>query len=313
MLKPLLAATYTGKHPIKFPIIGSQKIDGIRCIFVNGIPMTRSLKDAIKNDHTRNGLIQACGDVPFDGEIICGDILDSAVCSNTASGVMKKSGTPEWLYLVFDYAHPDWKDRPYSERVAEAARQVALINHPQVRMLPQKTFHTEEELFAYEDANALGGFEGTMFRTHDGPYKYGRSTEKENILVKIKRWEDCEAIILEVFEEQENQNEAKTNALGNTERSSHKENKVGKGTVGGYLCKTKRGIDEQSGLFGLDCNGPWVEFYLGAAANMKAEDRIALWEIRDTIPGRKAKLKYQKTEGAEAPRFPVFLLFREDE
>lgn len=39
-----------------------------------------------------------------------------------------------------------------------------------------------------------------------------------------------------------------------------------------------------------------------------AEQRQILWEIRDTLPGRIAKIKYQHiTSGRQVPRFPVFV------
>jgi DNA ligase-1 len=107
-----------------------------------------------------------------------------------------------------------------------------------------------------------------------------------------------------------NANEAVVTPTGKTERSSHQENKVGKGTLGGYTCITNR---DSTNLFGLEHDGGQVQFYLGAAANMKAEQRVALWQNRADLIGKKVTFKYQATDGAEKPRFPVFKNFRNDE
>jgi ATP-dependent DNA ligase len=73
-----------------------------------------------------------------------------------------------------------------------------------------------------------------MLRNPNATYKYGRSTPKSQDLVKLKPFQDSEAIVLGVYEAMFNGNEAVTNALGHTERSTHKENLSGKGMLGGF-------------------------------------------------------------------------------
>ena len=43
-------------------------------------------------------------------------------------------------------------------------------------------------------------FMGAAWRTPDSPYKCGRSTENEGFLLKIKRFEDSEAVVLDCIE-----------------------------------------------------------------------------------------------------------------
>jgi len=52
--KPLLAHTIEGTSTIKYPCIVSPKLDGIRCIIINGVAMSRSLKPI------RNEYVQKC-------------------------------------------------------------------------------------------------------------------------------------------------------------------------------------------------------------------------------------------------------------
>lgn len=69
------------------------------------------------------------------------------------------------------------------------------------------------ELAAYKEKCLSEGYEGVMVRDPAGPYKCGRSTEREGWLLKIKRFEDAEAEVLETYEGMSNYNEAGVDAL----------------------------------------------------------------------------------------------------
>lgn len=313
---PLLSATYTPKFPIQYPVLASPKLDGIRVIIVDGVPMTRSLKKPVPNKFIQRML----GGLPWlDGEITIGEPVGEEVCALTESGVMSASKPAleeDFIYHIFDLANPTQAHLPFETRfrglkpILESILERRPFLEPHLRIVPHRRIKDELDLNMYEDSCVADGYEGIMIRSLHGHYKHGRSTAKERILTKIKRWEDCEAIITEVHEELHNANEATINALGKTERSSHKENKIGKGTLGGYTCITNR---RPNNLFGLDGELGRVTFYLGASANMTAEKREALWKNRDSLIGKKVTLKYQPTAGANAPRFPVFKNFRGDE
>ncbi len=316
MLKsPLFAGTYNKKFPVQFPVIGSPKLDGLRCLIIDEQPWLRSLKDQVPNDHIRAAMT---GIPAFDGEVIIGDPVGEQSCALSSSAINSKS-KPEledkWKYYIFDYIDPFALDIPYASRLimATQAAQQWVKEHPEYAgrfvIVEGSTLHNAEELWDYETKCVEMGYEGIMIRDPNAPYKEGRSTAKQGILVKIKRWEDGEGIIKEVHEEMENLNEKKTNALGKAERSSHKENKIGKSKVGSYTIETKRDADC---YFGLDKEGETVEFNLAATANMKEEELYALWAIRNSLPGRKVTFKYQYTTGQEKPRFPSFKLFPVD-
>ena len=91
------------------------------------------------------------------------------------------------------------------------------------------------QLAAYEEDCLAEGYEGVMIRTPDSPYKCGRSTEREGWLLKIKRFEDAEAVVLETYEGMSNHNEAQRDAFGRTKRSSAQAGKVGRGELGGFV------------------------------------------------------------------------------
>jgi hypothetical protein len=98
-----------------------------------------------------------------------------------------------------------------------------------------------------------------MLRDPNGPYKFGRSTRKEGYLLKLKRFCDSEAEVIGVVELMHNGNEAKTNALGRTERSTRKAGKTGMGVLGALAC--------------AGCARPALSLKLGPALPLKSVPR----------------------------------------
>jgi DNA ligase-1 len=136
-----------------------------------------------------------------------------------------------------------------------------------------------------------------MVRSLTAPYKYGRSTAKEGGLVKVKRFEDSEALVVGVEERMHNGNEATVDHLGHTKRSTHQANKTGRGDLGALVCI----LDPHSAIN--------VRFNVGSG--FTDAQRAELWAIRDQLPGRIVKFRHFAAAGVvEAPRFPVFIGFR---
>ena len=91
-----------------------------------------------------------------------------------------------------------------------------------------------------------------------------------------------------------NQNEAGKDALGYTERSTHKAGMVPQNTLGALQVR-----DIVTG----------VEFNIGSG--FTAADRADIWANRHQMRGRLAKYKHFAIGVKEKPRFPVFLGFRD--
>ena len=120
---------------------------------------------------------------------------------------------------------PKGVDVPYACRMQELER---LPDFERVQKVLPVEMRSLEDLAAYEERCVSEGFEGVMIRTPDSPYKCGRSTEREGWLLKIKRFEDAEAVVLDTYEGLSNLNPAeKRDAFGRTKRSSCMENKIG--------------------------------------------------------------------------------------
>lgn len=289
--RPMLAGK-VDVGALRYPLYGSVKLDGVRAIIVDGIVTSRSLKP-IPNDW-----VQALFGKPefngLDGELIVGPPNHPNVYTHTVSGVMAVDGKPTAQYLVFDH-YEDCR-HTYEHRWGRMAK--VLKDGPQglgVLAVPQVKITDGIQLNQYEEESIAIGYEGIMLRTPSGAYKYGRSTTSQGWLLKIKRFQDAEATVLGFEELMHNANEATTNALGKSERSSHKENKVPMGILGALIVK-----DVKSG----------VEFNIGTGFN--DQDRTSIWAARDKVQGATVKYRFQPAGVLDKPRFPVFVGFRDE-
>lgn len=299
----MLAATCENVAAVRFPVLASPKLDGIRCLIHPELgPVSRNLKP-IPNQYIRATL---AGLPPLDGELIVGEPCAPGAWNATQSGVMSEAGEPNFTYWVFDrLPFGAFTPLPFSARV-EWVQQYAFGYGPQqLRALVHTTIADAEHLSRYEAGAVAAGYEGVMLRAPDALYKLGRSTLREGGLLKVKRFHDAEARVVGTVERLHNANEAKTNALGLTERSTHKANKVGTGTLGALVCE----FDAHSGT-PLRSVKP-VQFELGTGFD--DAQRQAIWDMGDgPLLGRRVKFKYQALTPDGVPRFPVFLGFRDD-
>ncbi len=299
-LKPMLAGKATDEQISKLfnrtisnkfgEMYASPKLDGIRCMIQDGIALSRSLKP-IRNKHIQyilgreefNGL---------DGEIISGDPTAHDVYRITNGNVMRETGTPEFTFWVFDnFLHP----YSYMGRQHELYHIDPTGIHPNIKILKSVSIFNMEELQAYEQYCLGQGYEGVILRDPNGAYKHGRSTAKEGGLIKVKRFEDSEATILGMEEQMKNNNEKKVNELGRGQRSSHKENKTPKGTLGALVCK-----DRTTG----------IQFNIGTGFDDATRNQ--LWKYKNGLIGQTVKYKSFKIGVKDAPRHPVYLGMRDD-
>ncbi len=145
----------------------------------------------------------------------------------------------------------------------------------------------------FAEARALD-HEGLILRSPSAPYKYGRSTLREQGLLKMKPWEDAEATVIGCTEEMHNANEATTNERGNTQRSSHQSGKIPKGTLGTLVVR--------SPLWPKD-------FEIGTGCT--AHERFHFWHNKPI--GKIVKFSYIAAGGYDVPRHAVFKGFRSPE
>lgn len=275
--RPMLACELPAEHidTMNFPVVASYKLDGIRCVVRNGVCVSRSNKP-IPNLHVQKLFSHLEG---YDGELVIGD-HDEGVFRRTTSGVMSRDGEPDVKFYVFDRIVD--MDQPWYRRAASVD---ATVTAP---WLDHKTIHEPWELLEFEARALELGYEGLIVRDPNGRYKNGRSTLREGLLLKLKRFVDAEGVIVGTYEEMENLNSAELDERGYTKRSNHAENLVGKGRLGGVI------VD-------------WFGQELRIGSGFTAAERVKLWDGCDNLIGLLAKFKYFPQGGYDLPRHPVWL------
>src|SRR6187549_2369059 len=98
-VKPMLA-TAVALEQVRYPVMVSAKLDGIRCLGTDNGPVSRTLKN-IPNKYVRRMLSQALYS-GLDGELIVGSPTAEDVFQQTTSGIMSVQGEPDFKWLVFD-------------------------------------------------------------------------------------------------------------------------------------------------------------------------------------------------------------------
>lgn len=284
-IKPMLAATPETLTTLAYPVLASAKYDGIRCLVIDGVPFSRSLKP-IPNRHITK-VIKAANLPELDGELIVkGSFQD------VTSAVMSEDGEPEFEYHVFDtFVDPK---AAFRVRIAAVRRFVKESGVKWLKAVEHVTIRTAEQLVEYERVTVEEqGFEGIMIRSLDGPYKYGRSSVREGWLMKVKRWTTEEATIVGYEEQETNLNAAFKDELGRTKRSSAKDGKRKTGVLGSFKLK----------------NDQWGEFDCGSGYD--AKERAEFWAAREQMIGKTLTYKYVKAGVKDKPRFPIFVGIRD--
>ena len=262
----------------------SPKLDGVRAIVIDGVVMSRNLKP-IPNRHVQSLFKHL---EYYDGELIAGSPTSPSAYRDTASAVMSADGEPDVTFYVFD--HIENPNADYAERHAK------LKDEPHVCVLAQEPVNSLTLMESVEQSYLALGFEGVMIRKAWGPnskYKFGRATAKSNTLLKVKRFVDHEYEIVGFEERMHNANPATKDALGHTERSSHKENMIGRGDLGAIVCKTADGLE-------FNCGSGFDD-----------AQRREIWDNKDKYLGKMAKVKSFLIGVKDKPRFPIFLGIRD--
>lgn len=281
--KPMLASS-TNLDAVRYPILASPKLDGIRASVVGGKLLSRTLKE-IPSRHIFNKFSHPEFE-GLDGELIVGDPTSPTCYRDTVSMVMADNKVFDFTYHVFDlWSH---SELPFVARKQKLVSLVASLRNPYISVVQHECIEHRTQLDEYEAYAVSVGHEGVMLNSMYSAYKFGRATTRGGELLKVKRFVDSEAEIIGIEEEMFNGNEAEKNELGRTKRSTAKAGLVGKGTMGALIVrdlKTK------------------VEFNIGTG--FTAADRAASWPL-----GTIVKYKSFPVGVKDKPRHPVFLGLR---
>lgn len=294
--KPMLAVAPEDKIGEQhLPGLLSPKLDGWRCLVTPQGVLSRTFK-LIPNRSVQEtlGRPEFWG---FDGELIVGDPTAKGVMQTTHSGLAKETGAVmgDIGFHVFD----DFSD----VSIGFARRQDRLqkrledleIDAPWMWLVEQHLVTDLEEVWELEDRWVSMGYEGAMLRSLAGPYKFGRSTEREGYLLKIKRWEDAEGVIVGFVQAKTNQNAAEKDAFGRTKRSTKQEGMV---------------LVERMGSFEVESPRFKKRFTVGAGPTH--EDTVEQWQNREQLMGATITFEFGPGATEDAPRFPLIKAIRRD-
>lgn len=295
---PMLASDMKGDlNKLTYPLYVSPKVDGIRCLTGGGVVLSRR-KKLIPNCHVQRELRGA--PAGWDGELVVGP-PNKDPYRRTLSGVMSADGEPNFTLWVFDHFLVGGEFSHRLRAVKTLVNSAPTNLRKRVKMLPQMLANTPYQVTTFEEKFLEEGYEGAMLRSVDGPYKHGRSTVREGYLLKLKRFVDGEAVITGFSPLMNNLNEAKINALGLTERSSHKAGKRATELLGSLE------------VLGISGGLKGVKFDLGTG--FTAEERVIIWRNREILRlnATVVRVRYFPTGSKERPRYPTFCGFRSGE
>lgn len=279
-MKPMLAVA-AELSKLRYPVYVQPKLDGIRVLVKDGIVYSRKLKP-IPNKHVQKLFGHLHG---FDGELIVGIPTAKDVFQVTTSGVMSEDGEPNVVFYIFD----KWdRECDYDQFIQDIEQPV----ENSLKLVDTRVVFSEDDLLGEQRHFEGIGYEGAMARSPLGMYKFGRATITKGELLKLKSFEDEEFVCVGYEERFHNANEAKKDALGRTERSSHKENMIPTDSLGALILKWTKG----------------ETFKVGTG--FTEEQRQLLWKEKEALIGKLVKIKYQKSGMKDKPRFPSFVGFR---
>ena len=253
--RPMLAGRVERDTDLRWPKLGSLKIDGYRAVYSQGEFFARSGKifncpaiRALAKELQKRGLPDG-----LDGELtIPGEGF------NEAGGLLRREDySGPLFYQVFDLMHPGLKAQERFLLLASLADKLP----ENVKVLDQVWLKNLEEMQSFENDALAAGAEGIVLRDPGALYKHGRGTSKDQVMIKIKRFKSAEALVLGVSPRMHNNNLEEISPLGYTERSSAKE-----------------GLEETDILGRLDViglNGVWknVHFSIGNFDGLTDEEK----------------------------------------
>jgi DNA ligase 1 len=293
-MKPMLACSllkptdphtdefiYERMKALRYPVLATLKKDGIRAIKLGDLA-SRTLKK-IPNLSIQERAIQVLK-YGIDCELWNADLTYDQVESIVMSRQHKDEGLIQ--FHILDWWHPTL---PYSERIYSAlaehrANQFCWGEQPSLCVNAQELF---EHFLRFESQEG----EGICFRTPDSPYKQGRSTLREQWLIKLARYTRAEATVIGFEEQLLNTNAATIDFVGKTKRPTFKAGMVGKGVLGAFVVRTDTG----------------VEFTIGTGVGLTDVKRAEIWDNQDKWLGQKIVYKSKAHGQKLKPRSPIYV------
>ena len=298
--KPMLAPNEkVDLSTVKFPLLASTKLDGIRCIFYKGEILSRSLKQ-IQNKQLREkfeAIRKFTEDTKciLDGEIYSPELSFQAITHFVMTQDLGDEIIPDHLkFYCFDNINSDLTDTPFQARINNAITFCESLPDLCVG-LEHWAVYSKEEVEQVFDQVLLKGYEGLILRDPNGKYKFGRGTIKEGLIYKVKPFVTFDAKITGVEQATEVNEDAekKTNELGRSVTSKKKDD---------------RHLIEKASAFWVDYEGKPLKVVLA----MTDPEKMGVWLNRASLIGKTIEYKGMLVGSKDVPRHPVMIRYRED-
>lgn len=329
--KPMLAIDATDHiNNIKYPKLASYKLDGIRCIFHPVLGMvSRSLKfiqnKQLKEKFERIVNLSKSTETIYDGELYSHELTFQEITravmtqdfwdSKTKKKLMNELGfddedndinSAKYIKYVnrlidnikfhmFEYLDLFYKNDPtFSDRYDTMNDENNYLGDYVVivKQVEVNSSYEIEELFIKV---LKEGYEGLILRSPESYYKHGRSTLKEEGMLKIKPFNsfDTKIIGIEQSTKVDPNAEKSVNELGHSVTSRKKDDRILIPKASAFFVKYKKNT-------------------LKVSIAMTDEEKMEVWENQSKYIGRMIEYKGMLIGAKDVPRHPVFIRFRED-
>jgi len=305
--QPMLAGSITDRNDIQFPVYASEKLDGIRAIVKDGKVCSRREWKVLPNKFVQEafGRPEYEG---FDGEL-CLTKFEKNIFSETQSIVTSdEKPLGDVKFFVFDIFGDD---RPYIKRYLDLDFRQARGKFPEnVKLVDHVWCDNLDELEAFEQTIInKPGYEGFMINDPQASYLFGRAKGKTHAdkrgprsieLMKVKPFNDAEAVIVGFKQLISNKGEIRQDGFGNNYRHVDLERReealFPQEMVGAFYAVFHNGTEE-------------IKFKIGSG--LTKELREHAWKNQDEFLGKIVKFRYNDLAGQGRPRNPRFIALRD--
>jgi len=289
---------------ILFPKLASIKLDGIRAL-VKSSTMFSSKMHILKNTNLQKfvDFLNGYPEWIFDGELYShGDAF-----SSHQSVLSYSNPLPENMcFYIFDMVSVEAWNNGEGYDAFEARYKNLLLLKPRapefIKVVEQVLVNDVNDVKKMFDKAVKAGYEGLMLRDPQSPYKHGRSTKRQNYLLKLKKWIDYDAKIISVEElkgikDGIPRDRTPTGRLKPVYKKAHLE---GKGTFGHFVVE----LDPEQ-------FEPGTTMIIGSWKGLTRELRDEIWGDPDKYIGEWIRFKGQHCGVKDRPRIPKEVEFRD--
>ena len=282
---------------LKYSLLASTKLDGIRCILKEGEILSRSLKQ-IQCKQLRERLeplrkFSEENNVIFDGEIYSPKLNFQEITHFTMTKDLGDEELPDHLrFYCFDML--DKLNDPFEIRNDKMEGIIGLYNkiaYP----VEQRIVNSAKEVETYFEEVLSQGYEGLILRDPKSLYKFGRFTVREGGMFKCKPVLDFDGKITGVVQSTEVDEDAEK-----------KINELGRSVTSKKL--SERHTIEKASAFWVDYEGKPLKAVLA----MTNEEKIEVWKNKEKYIGRFIEYKGMLVGAKDLPRHPVYIRMRDD-